>query len=218
MRLSLNVPELVLASWKTDRESVARAVHPAVEPTTVGGDYLVSLVGLRVGGGRVGRLPIVPFSQLNVRTYVAFGGERAVFFLRSYVSLAGLGGALLGAPFRVARIRLRPGRVETPGAGVSLAYRAAGLGAPGEIAAHEVGLYEAAGLRSFTVERGPVEWYRADPAGEPRADVLPALGFDVSGDPQIFYGRGASFELDVPPRSVAAGSATRSEERPAEGR
>ncbi len=210
MRLSLKVAELVLASWKTDRESVARAVHPDLEPATVGGRYLVSLAALRVGGGRLGRLPVAPFAQLNVRTYVAFGGVPAVFFLRSYVSLAGLGGALFGAPFRAARIRLGPGRVQTPGAGVSLAYRAGGREYPGELGAHETALYEAAGLRSFTVRRGPVEWYRAQPAGATRADVLPALGFDVTGDPEIFYGRGASFELDVPPRLVAASTATRS--------
>ncbi len=205
MRLFVTVPELVVASWTTDRESVARAVHPGLEPATVAGDHLVSLVALRVGGGRLARVPLPPFSQLNVRTYVTFEGEPAVFFLRSYVSLAGLGGALFGAPFRAARVRLRPGLVETPGAGVSLAYRGTGSGEPGELGAHELGLYEAAGLRSFRVRRGPAEWERADPVRVARADVLPALGFDVDGEPDVFYGRGASFELDVPARPVSVG-------------
>jgi uncharacterized protein YqjF (DUF2071 family) len=74
VRLSLTVPELVVASWKTDRESVVRAVHPGLEPATVAGDHLVSVVALRVGGGRLARLPLPPFSQLNVRTYVTFEG------------------------------------------------------------------------------------------------------------------------------------------------
>lgn len=203
VRLTLAVPELVLASWKTDSESVARAVYPGLEPATVDGDHLVSLAALRVAGGRLGSVPLPPFSQLNVRTYVMFEGEAAVYFLRSYVSLAGLGGALFGAPLRAARIRLRPGRVETPGAGVSLAYELAGPGAPGELGAHELALYEAAGLRSFRVLRGPAEWRRGEAAPDARADVLLSHGFEVSGDPRVFYGRGASFELDVPARKVA---------------
>ena len=220
MRLTLTVPELVLASWKTDGESIARAVYPGLEPATVGGDHIVSLAAFSVAGGRLGPLPVLPFSQLNVRTYVAFAGEPAVFFLRSYVSLAGLGGGLFGAPFRAARIRLRRGRVEAPGAGVSLAYRLAGPAEPGELGAHQLALYEAAGLRSFRIRRGPAEWNRGEPTARTRADVLLALGFEVTGEPEILYGRGASFELQVPPRSVPAsrfaGSGHRAPERASE--
>ncbi len=213
MRLVLSVGELVLASWRTDRDSVARAVYPGLEPATVAGDHLVSLVAVRVAEGRLGRLPVPPFAQLNARTYVRFEGAPAVFFLRSYVSLAGLGGALFGAPLRAARIRMRPGRVDAPGPGVSLAYEPAGPGEPGELGTHELGLYEAAGLRSFRVTRGPAEWQRADPSGDSRADVLAALGFGVPRRPSgVFYARDASFELDVPPRAVPSprSSASRS--------
>jgi len=200
VRLALAVRELVLASWRTDRASVARAVDPGLEPARVGGEYLVSVAALAFAGGRLGMLPVAPFAQLNVRTYVAYAGEPAVYFLRSYVSLAGLGGALLGAPFRAARIRMRSGRVDVPAAGVLVPYALGGETEAGELAEHELGLFEAAGLRAFRVRRGDARWQRAEPAGRVRADVLLALGFDPDGPPAISYTRGASFETDVPAR------------------
>ena len=212
MRLTLAAAKLVIASWKTEREAVARSVHPAVEPATVGGAYLVSLVALRFAGGRLGALPLAPFSQLNVRTYVSYEGEPAVFFLRAYVTLAGLGGALLGAPLRAARVRVRAGRVDAPGPGVRLLFGVGEPAEPGELCEQELGLYEAAGLRSFRITRRAAEWRRAEPVDDPRADVLLALGFDPRARPSVFYGRNAFFEVELPspvaesPRSRASRS------------
>jgi hypothetical protein len=205
VRLRLDVRELVLASWVTDADSVGRAVYPGLEPVRIGGEYLVSVAALRFAGGRLGALPVAPFAQLNVRTYVAYAGESAVYFLRSYVSLGGLGGALLGAPFRAARIRIRPGRVNVPAAGVSLPYavgggREAREPEAGELGAHELGLFEAAGLRAFRVRRGPARWRPAEPAGTVRADALLALGFDPDGPPAIVYTRDMWLETEVPAR------------------
>ena len=213
MRLVLAASELVIASWKTDRAAVARSVHPAVEPATVGGDYLVSVVALRFAGGRLGALPLAPFSQLNVRTYVSYEGEPAVFFLRAYVTLAALGGALLGAPLRAARLRFGAGRVEAPGPGFRLLYREGEPAAPGELCEQELGLYEAAGLRSFRIIRRAPEWRRAEPVDEPVADVLLALGFEPRARPSMFYGRDASFELDVPSPTPASPSRSASRSR-----
>jgi hypothetical protein len=202
VRLTLEVRELLLASWTTDRDSVARAVYPGLEPVEVGGRHLVSLAALRFAGGRLGRVPVAPFAQLNVRTYVRHEGRPAVYFLRSYVTLGGLGGALLGAPLRAARIRMRAGRVDVPAAGVSLPYATGARADVGDLAGHEVGLFEAAGLRTFRIERGPAEWRRAAPAGASRADVLLALGFAVEGDPELAYAEGGSFAFDVPAARV----------------
>jgi hypothetical protein len=131
-------------------------------------------------------------------------GEPAVFFLRSYVSLAGLGGVLLGAPFRAARIRVGPDGVECPGAGVAVRIRAGGPAEPGEPAEHELGLFESAGLRAFRVQRSPADWHAAKPDGEWRADVLLSLGFETTGPPRLWYAAGGpAFELEVPPRKVA---------------
>lgn len=204
MRLTLGVRDLLLASWRTDRKSVARALFAGLEPALIDDEYLVSIVALRYRGGRLGRLPVPPFSQLNVRTYVSHGDEPAVFFLRAYVTWPGLAGALFGAPYRPARLRFRTGSVDAPAAGLSLRYRVDGPGEPGELGRHELGSFDAAGLRGFRVRRGPAEWRRAEPLAAPRADVLLALGFEVEGEPRLFYAERASFETEVPPRGLAS--------------
>ena len=68
------------------------AVGNGLEPALVDGRHLVSIVGLRFGGGRLGRLPVPRFTQLNVRTYVEWEGRTAVFFLRSYATRRGPAG------------------------------------------------------------------------------------------------------------------------------
>lgn len=204
MRLSLKVEELLLASWPVTPAAVARVLPRSLEPATANGEHLVSIVALRFGGGRIGRLPVPPFSQVNVRTYVEHEGEEAVFFLRSYVTLPALAGMLFAAPFRPARLRLRPGLVASPAAGVSIPYRLTGPADPGELGHHELGLFESRGLRAFRVERGPAEWNGAEPAGPIRADVLLALGFETRGEPALFHADQASFETELPPRRVTS--------------
>jgi hypothetical protein len=203
MRLELSVRDLVAASWPVEPDAVRHAVGNGLEPALVDGRHLVSVVGLRLGGGRLGRVPVPPFSQLNVRTYVEWEGAPAVFFLRSYVTAGGLPGILLGAPFRAARIRVRPDRVHAPAAGVELAFRLGGPAEPGEVGGHETGLYEAGGLRCFRVERGPADWRAAEPLGPVRADALVALGFDVAGPPSVVYASGASFSTELPSSSAS---------------
>jgi hypothetical protein len=202
VRLALRVRDLVLASWATDRETVAKVLPFELEPAPVASEYLVSLVALAYEGGRVGRVPVPPFSQLNIRTYVASGDEPAVFFLRAYVTPIGMGGILFGAPYRPARIRVRGDCVEAPALGVSLQFETGEPAEPGEFGRHELGLFEAAGLRGFRVQRGAAEWRRAVALGIPRADALLALGFDVARPSSIFHARHASFDTEVPPRRL----------------
>jgi len=154
MRLRLEIRDLLLASWETDRESVRRSLPPELEPADVDSRFLVTAVCMRVCGGRLGRLPVPPFSQLNVRTYCTWDGEPAVFFIRAHVTPLGMGGALLGAPYRPSLLRLRKGFVRAPGLGFSLRYELRGEAEPGPLGRHELGIFEAAGLRGFRVQRG----------------------------------------------------------------
>ena len=203
MRLRLSVQRLVFASWPVTAEAVRRVAPPGFEPALVDGRHLASVVAVRFHGGRLGRVPVLPFSQLNLRTYVEAGGEPAVLFLRSYVTPGGLGGILFGAPFRLARVRVREDAVRAPGAGIDLRFRPGGATDPGDLGRHEVGLYEAAGLRRFRVERGPAEWRSAEPVGDARADGLLAVGLDVTGPPRIAVAGETWFETDVPPSRAA---------------
>ncbi|HEU4450377.1 MAG TPA: DUF2071 domain-containing protein [Gaiellaceae bacterium] len=204
MLLRHTVRDLVLASWETDPERVAAVVPPGLEPALVDGRHLVTVAALRWRRGRLGVLPLVPFSQLNVRVYVEREGETAVFFLAMRVTPPGLGGALFGFPVRPARLRVRPDRVEAGGLGVSLRFEPRGPAAPSELGHHRLGLFEAAGVRAFRIGRGEAAWRRAEPAGEPRADPLLALGFELAGPPEIRYAAVASFEAELPPRRVAS--------------
>lgn len=206
MRLRLELRHLLLASWPADPEAVSRRLPVGLEPAEVDGESIVTVVTFRCTGGRLGRLPLAPFSQLNARTYLDLEEEPAVFFLRSYTTTLGLGGALFGAPYRPARIRVSEGAVGAPGLGFRLRYRLEETpGAePGLLGRHELGIFAAAGLRAIRVRRGPAEWHRAVAVEPPRADLLQALGFDPSPEPALLYAPAASFETEVPPRKLRA--------------
>jgi Uncharacterized conserved protein (COG2071) len=204
MLLRNRVRDLVLASWETDAEQVARTLPAGLEPATVDGRHLVTIAGLRWEGGRLGRVPIPHFSQLNVRVYARYRESTAVVFLALRVTAAGMAGALLGFPVRFSRARVREGLVEATGFGVELRYERHGAAGPSELGSHEVGLFEAAGLRELRVRRGEASWERAEAVGHVRADPLLALGFAAEGPPELRYAPHASFEAELPPRRVRA--------------
>jgi hypothetical protein len=192
------VRDLVLASWETDAERVARVLPADLEPATVDGRYLVTIAALRWDGGRLGFVPVPRFSQLNVRVYARHRDEVAVVFLALRVTLLGMGGALLGLPVRLAGVRVREGVVEAKGFGVELHYERRGPAEPSELGSHELGLVEAAGLRELRIRRGEAAWERAEPVGPVRAEPLLALGLDPQGPPELRYAARASFEAELP--------------------
>jgi hypothetical protein len=194
------VRDLVLASWETDAERVARVLPAGLEPATVDGRHLVTIAGLRWDGGRLGLLPVPRFTQVNVRVYARHRGETAVVFLALRVSLLGMGGALLGFPVRPTRARVREGTVSAKGFGVELRYERREPAPASELGSHELGLFEAAGLRELRVRRGEATWERAEAVGPVRADPLEALGFAVADQPELLYAPRASFEVELPPR------------------
>jgi Uncharacterized conserved protein (COG2071) len=194
--------DLVLASWETDPDLVRETLPAGLEPATVDGRHLVTLAGLRWEGARLGGLPVPRFSQVNVRVYGRLGDATAVVFLAFRVTTFGMGGALLGFPVRLARARVREGVVEAPGFGVSLRYERSGPAEPSELGTHELGVFEAAGVRAFHVRRGEASWERGEAVGEVKADPLLALGFPVEGPPEISYVARTSFEVDLPPRKL----------------
>jgi Uncharacterized conserved protein (COG2071) len=196
------VRDLVIASWEADPESVRRAVPSTLEPLAVEGRFLGSLVAFHVTGGRLGKLAILPFSQLNARTYVSWKGEPAVFFLGSRVTAGGLPGRLLGAPYRQARLRVREGLVRAPGLGVAISFTVDGESEPGALGRHDLGLFERNGLRALRIRRGEARWRKGELLEPARADFLVALGLEVEADPELLYADRTAFETEVPPKGV----------------
>jgi Uncharacterized conserved protein (COG2071) len=192
------VRDLVIASWEIDPESVRRAVPGGLDPLTVDGRFLVSLVAFHVTGGRLGKLPVPPFSQLNMRTYVSWKGETAVLFLASRVTAGGLPGRLLGAPYRQARLRVRAGLVRAPGLGVSIRFRVDGESEPGALGRHDLGLFDDDGLRALRIRRGEARWRKGELLEPARADLLLALGISTSGDPDLLYVERTVFQAETP--------------------
>ena len=97
---------------------------------------------------------------------------------------------------------MREGIAVAPGFGIELRYKPVGPALPSELDSHELGLFQAAGLRGFRVRRGEASWQSAEPVGPVRADPLLALGFALDGPPELRYAATASFEAEHPPRRV----------------
>ena len=202
MLLRHSVRDLLLASWEAEPDQVRALLPPGMAPAPVDGRHLVTIAGLRWTRGRLGRMPLLPFSQLNVRAYARHGEETGVFFTALRVTPPGLGGALLGFPVRPARLRVRPDLVEAPGLGVRIAFDRRGPAEASELGHHELGLFEAAGTRAFRIRRGAVAWERAEPLGLVRADPLLALGFELGRPPSLLYAERTSFEVELPPERL----------------
>jgi len=196
VRIRLDVQNLLLASWETSRESVERVAPSGAEPAEVDGRCLVSLVSFHVRRGRIGHSPVLPFSQLNVRTYVNWKDEPAVLFLASRVTLGGLPGLLFGAPYRSARLRVKPGRLRAPGLGVDIRYRPGGPADPGELGRHELGIFESGDLKAIRIRRGNAEWQSAVLTAPATAHALLGYGFSPVGEPKLVYTAKTSFETE----------------------
>lgn len=181
---------------------MARVLPAGLEPATVDGRHIVTIAALRWDGGRLGLLPLPHFTQVNVRVYARHLGETAVVFLALRVSLLGMGGALLGFPVRPTRARVREGIVAARGFGVELRYERRGPAPASELGSHELGLFEAAGLRELRIRRGETSWERAEAVGPVRAEPLLALGFTVEGPPSILYAAQTFFEAELPPKRL----------------
>ena len=200
MQASLRVRDLLIASWETGEDDLRAVLPRGLEPMPLDERFLVSLAAFRVEGGRAGRYPVPPYSQLNVRAYVSHLAKPAVFFVASRVTAGGLPAVLLGAPFRYGRMRVREGNVSAPGRGVQIRYRAGEPTEPGLFGKYELGLFENDGLRELRIDRGETAWQRGEALEPPKADFLVALGFHPRGEPELVYAARSSFGFEVPSR------------------
>jgi hypothetical protein len=210
MQASFTVRDLVLATWKVAPESIEQSAPAGLDPAlTADGAGLVSVAVFRNEDVRLNSRRAPSFRQLNVRTYVTRAGEPGVFFLSLRVTPGGLGGALFGAPYRPARVRVEAGLAEAPGLGVSFRYRLLGeepevpAFETGPLGTHDVGYFVAAGLRRLVADHDSFRWQGAELVASARADHVVALGFDVEQPDSVLYAAATAFRVELPPVKVA---------------
>jgi hypothetical protein len=191
VRLSFRIRDLLAASWTIERQDAERLLPSGLEPATVEGEYLVSLIAMRHQSAPRHR-------QINVRTYVRHEGEDAVYFLLTRVTAPGLLGVLLGAPYGLSRIAVARGSVEAPGLGVSIRYRVGDETSAGPIGALEVGFFGRSRLKRVRIRRGPAVWRRAELDETLRADPILAYGI-APAEPSLLYAEETLLELEGRP-------------------
>jgi Uncharacterized conserved protein (COG2071) len=189
VRVTFRTRDLVVVSWPIAREDAERLLPPTLEPAAVDGRYLISVVALRHEGR-------VRYGQINIRTYVEHEGEQAVYFFVTRVTVPGLIGVLMGAPFAPSRISVARGSIEAPGLGISMRYEVGEEADPGPVGRHELGIYGRSRLKAIRIRREPAVWHRAALTGHVRVDPLVVYGFNVGLDADVVYCEAAVLELE----------------------
>jgi Uncharacterized conserved protein (COG2071) len=192
VRVTFRTRDLVVVSWPIARDDAERLLPPTLEPSPVEGHYLISVVAMRHEGR-------VRYGQINIRTYVEHEGEQAVYFLVARVTVPGLVGVLMGAPFAPSRISVARGVVEAPGLGISMRYDVGEEGDPGPIGRHELGIYGRTRLRTIRIRREPAVWNRATLEAPVRVDPLVVYGLDAGVDADVLYCAAAVLQLEGRP-------------------
>jgi len=208
MLAALDVRDLLLVSWAVDPDVVARALPAGLEPQVADGEAWVSAGSFRLASVRVDGRRAPAFSQADVRAGVVRNGEPGVFFFSLRVTPFGLGGVLLGAPYRPSSIRIRPGEARARGLGLSFRYQAAGASAAvpyavGPTPLLTVAYYGAAGLRRVELAHETIHWRQAELLAEPRFEPVTALGFDVGRPGSTVSAAQVAVKVELPPRKVA---------------
>jgi hypothetical protein len=189
VRVSFRTRDLVVVSWPIAREDAERLLPRSLEPATVDGRYLISVVAMR----HEGRLR---YGQINIRTYVEHEGEQAVYFLVTRVTVPGLVGVLMGAPFAPSRIAVQRGLVEAPGLGISLRYEVGEETDPGPLGRHELGIFGQSRLKTIRIRRDPTVWRRGRLLQPVRVDPLVVYGFQPDDQADVLYSEAAVLELE----------------------
>jgi hypothetical protein len=192
VRVSFRTRDLAVVSWPIAREDATRLLPPGLEPETVEGRYLVSVVAMRHEGA-------LRYAQLNIRTYIRHEGEEAVYFLATRVTVPGLVGVVMGAPFAPSRIAVGRGTIEASGLGVSLRYHVGDETDPGPIGRHELGIYGRSTLKAIRIRREPAVWRRGRLERPIRADPLVVYRLEPDDEAQVLYAERAVLELESRP-------------------
>lgn len=184
MLLRQPMRDLLLATWEVEPARVRARLPAGFEPIVAGGAALVSVACFRNGIARLGPLPVPPYAEVDVRTFVVDpGGAPAVFVFAFFVPAVGFAAAPFGVPVRVARIRVARGSVSARGLGLSARYEVGGAAELGERAA-ALGPREAAywwkggRLRRLAGGSHGAVWHEAEAAEDSRFGPAAQVGLD----------------------------------------
>ena len=123
LQLRQPIRDLFLATWEADLEQVESHLPDGFRPILAGGRALVSVGCFRNRFARLGALPVPPYDEIDLRTFVVDrDGATAVFVFDFFVPVVGLAASPFGVPVEVARINVARGHVSAPGIGISAAY------------------------------------------------------------------------------------------------
>jgi hypothetical protein len=200
-----------LVTWEVDDDQVANTLPCDFQPALANGRGLVSLTAFRVHQVRLGPLPAPGFRQINVHTYVIDpDGNPAVFFFLFRTTTVGLAQLPLGVPVRSTVIRIDESGFSAGGLGVTCTFsdEAAPLRIPAldpPLGSHEIGYWQAAGLRTVTTRHPTPQWRALVPVAGCRFDPILALGFDVQEPTWSLHADSTQIEVELPPRKLYRG-------------
>ena len=208
LELNLRQPirDLFLATWEVDSEQVESHLPDGFRPIIAGGRALVSVGCFRNRFARLGALPVPPYDEIDLRTFVVDGaGATAVFVFDFFVPVLGLAASPFGVPVRVARISVARGRVNAPGIGVSAAYT---VGQRAELDDSEAALsphpsaywLKHKRLRKMIGGYHGVTWKHAELTG--KAQLAPAARLGIDRRPDFaLYAETAELRASLPART-----------------
>jgi hypothetical protein len=205
MNLLQPISDLVLASWQLEPDELVARLPASLQPLEVDGRAHVSLASFRNRLGRLGLLPIPPYNEVDIRTYVRNeDGETGIFVFSFWVTTLGTAARPLGIPVSREPITCSQGQADAPGLDISLNYRAGGhadnLGALDAILGPHPYVYWRHGerLRRMTGSHQRVLWHQTDLLSEPRCEPLTTYRVDASAPDLLLYSPDAELSGQLP--------------------
>jgi hypothetical protein len=206
VRLRQPIRDVLLAVWELEPERIAAQLPEGFAPITAGGRALLAVACFRNRLSRLGVLPVPPYDEIDVRTFVVDReGASAVFVFRFFVPAVGLAAGPFGVPVEVERIRVSPGRVSAPGIEVSAEYTP---GEPAELGEREAALsthssaywWKRGRLRRMTGGYHGLTWRHAELADGASFGPAAPFGVDPARCDFALAADGAELRADLPAR------------------
>jgi hypothetical protein len=210
VRLRQPIHDLLLAAWRVEAEQIAPRLPDGFgfEPIAHDGYALVAVACFRNRLARLGLLPVPPYGEVDVRTFVVDReGAPAVFVFEFFVPAVGLAAAPFGVPVQVARIGVSRGQVSAPKIGVSAEYAVGDPAELGDLGRALSSPTSAYWLKNGRLRRMPggyegASWRRAELNAGARFGPAARLGLEPERPDFALYAERAELRATLPARTV----------------